>query len=444
MNPSGNKPLRHFALAARPQRLAACLTAALGLGSLATTAIAATDTVKVCSDSDIYHPPLLLLGLRSVVAGANDGDTIDMTELSNCTLTLTDGEIPITVNNLTFTGPTNHTLTIDAHGASRIFDHTGTGTLALYGFTVSNGYSYPQVGSSQGGCISSHGTVQLDDVTVADCTVKSLHSVGGGVFSLGVTRLSNSLITGNTTNSLEGGGSAGGGIYTAGGFESINSVISNNNAAGAQGVGGALYARGNVYLRGTTVSGNTGSTGGVVNIGYEGQPGFAIIVESTISSNTGLYALSIVADPPITIANSTIFSNHTSAGVRMSNVAANGYPYMWSNIVAENGYGVITSTNVHGANNFITGGVHGAPVFPGDTLTSGCLWLGPLRNNGGPTPTHALMSHSIAIDKGDTEAGGQPLDQRGLPRVSGTSADIGAYEYQQNDVIFSTGFEGCL
>jgi hypothetical protein len=54
------------------------------------------------------------------------------------------------------------------------------------------------------------------------------------------------------------------------------------------------------------------------------------------------------------------------------------------------------------------------------------------------------MSHSIAIDKGDTEAGGQPLDQRGLPRVSGTSADIGAYEYQQNDVIFSAGFEGCL
>ena len=437
-----------------PNLLAACLATALGLGGLVTPAIAANIVVKACSDADIVHPPLILFGLRSSVASANDGDTIDMTELSNCTITLTDGAIPITVNNLEFVGQNSQTLTIDGNFSGRVFKHTGSGTLALNGFTVADGYFSPGAGAAEGGCIESLGTVQLDNMTVRNCYANSVNSNGGGVFSLGVTRLSNSLITGNTATTY--GGLAppptGGGIYAFGGFESINSVISNNRVAvksggekTAAGTGAAVFAEGNVYLRGTTVSGNTGSSGGVVDIGRAGNPGgFAIIVESTISSNTGLYALSIAADPPITIANSTIFSNSTQTGVSILNLAASAYPYMWSNVVAENGRGVVSSSNVHGANNFVTGGTFGAPVFPGDTLSSGCLWLGPLRNNGGPTPTHALMSQSIALDKGDTEAGGQPLDQRGLPRVSGTSADIGAYEYQQNDVIFSAGFEGCL
>ncbi len=436
----------------RPTRLAACLVTALGLGGLVTPAIAANIVVKACSDADIVHPPLFLFGLRSSVASANDGDTIDMTELSNCTITLTDGAIPITVNNLEFVGPNSHTLTIDGNHRDRVFKHTGSGTLALNGFTVADGY-FLYSGSAEGGCIESLGTVQLDNMTVENCYANSLNSHGGGVFSLGVTRLSNSLITGNTATNYGGLAPSGGGIYAIGGFESINSVISNNRVAvkstGGEtraGSGAAVFVdEGNVYLRGTTVSGNTGSSGGVVNIGQAGNPGgFAIIVESTISSNTGLYALSIAADPPITIANSTIFSNSTQTGVSILNLAASAYPYMWSNIVAENGRGVVSSSNVHGANNFVTGGTYGAPVFPGDTLSSGCLWLGPLRNNGGLTPTHALMSQSIALDKGDTEVGGQPLDQRGLPRVSGAAADIGAYEVQKNDIIFNTGFEGCL
>ena len=68
--------------------------------------------------------------------------------------------------------------------------------------------------------------------------------------------------------------------------------------------------------------------------------------------------------------------------------------------------------------------------------------LGPLANNGGPTLTHALLSGSIAIDKGDDAICiAKPvnnLDQRGIPRVSdrltGSHCDIGAYEYQ-NRVI---------
>ena len=58
--------------------------------------------------------------------------------------------------------------------------------------------------------------------------------------------------------------------------------------------------------------------------------------------------------------------------------------------------------------------------------------LGPLQDNGGPTPTMALLPGSPAID-----AGANPLgltsDQRGYsPRVVGAAADIGAYELGAN------------
>ena len=59
--------------------------------------------------------------------------------------------------------------------------------------------------------------------------------------------------------------------------------------------------------------------------------------------------------------------------------------------------------------------------------------LGPVQNNGGPTPTQALSAGSPAIDAGDcTDLAGQPLtiDQRGVarPQPAGGKCDIGAFE----------------
>jgi hypothetical protein len=70
----------------------------------------------------------------------------------------------------------------------------------------------------------------------------------------------------------------------------------------------------------------------------------------------------------------------------------------------------------------------------------------PLASNGGPTRTHALGEGSPAVDAGNNAAELE-FDQRGEPfaRVSGTQADIGAYERQQppaSDVIFRDGFDG--
>jgi CSLREA domain-containing protein len=58
-------------------------------------------------------------------------------------------------------------------------------------------------------------------------------------------------------------------------------------------------------------------------------------------------------------------------------------------------------------------------------ITGGDPKLGPLAENGGPTPTHALLSGSAALNKG---VGCARTDQRGVPRSAGGACDIGAYE----------------
>jgi hypothetical protein len=72
---------------------------------------------------------------------------------------------------------------------------------------------------------------------------------------------------------------------------------------------------------------------------------------------------------------------------------------------------------VNGINNDLVGTV-ATPVNP---------LLGPLRNNGGPTLTLALLPDSPALDAGDDTLS-TGTDQRGFPRKSGLHVDIGAYE----------------
>ena len=60
--------------------------------------------------------------------------------------------------------------------------------------------------------------------------------------------------------------------------------------------------------------------------------------------------------------------------------------------------------------------------------------LGPLQDNGGSTPTRALLHGSPALDVGADALLNAPYnlttDQRGYPRMAGAHVDIGAFEFQ--------------
>ncbi|MEM8530647.1 MAG: choice-of-anchor Q domain-containing protein [Chloroflexota bacterium] len=78
---------------------------------------------------------------------------------------------------------------------------------------------------------------------------------------------------------------------------------------------------------------------------------------------------------------------------------------------------------------------------PGDLVDVDAL-LGTLEDNGGLTPTHALLEGSPAIDSGNpalpesSESACQATDQRGTTRPQGTQCDIGAFELADDTSAF--------
>ena len=68
--------------------------------------------------------------------------------------------------------------------------------------------------------------------------------------------------------------------------------------------------------------------------------------------------------------------------------------------------------------------------------------LGPLQDNGGPTPTMALLAGSPAIDTGANPLG-LTADQRGfVPRTAGAGTDMGAVELGATALNTGTGGGG--
>ena len=341
----------------RPLHLAACLATALGLGGLVTPAIAANIVVRACSDDDIFHPPLILFGLRSSVAVANDGDTIDLTKLGTCTITLTNGAIPVTVNNLEFVGPTSQIVTIDGQSSDRVFNHTGTGGILFENLTIAHGKT-----AGNGGCIQSTGTVDLFvNVVVTGCSAGGKgggiaapyvqanhstisHNVGGGIYASGTRTsapdayLENSTISGNTggaglaankagytyiltstiannTSTTCGGIDAGSGSNTGSIVDMRFSSVTGNNAGnGSSSVAGGICG-GTISLYHASVSDNAGGTGGVASYGKAAAVNFYGFTanRSTIADNTGYSRSGGVLSNSAYIFDSTISGNTSAA-----------------------------------------------------------------------------------------------------------------------------------
>jgi CSLREA domain-containing protein len=187
-------------------------------------------------------------------------------------------------------------------------------------------------------------------------------------------------------------------------------------------------------LDGVTVSGNAGRG---ISVGAAPAQGLTV-VNSTISGN-GLAGIEVDGlHPVLRLTHVTVTGNGTAgtgAGVFLKSCAA---VELVSSLVAGNhaasapdlefGCGSVTASHT----------LIGSAA--GHTAVSGALYLltvdpllGPLADNGGPTPTHALLAGSPAIDAGPraalTHIPCVPRDQRGVVRPQGPACDVGAYEY---------------
>jgi parallel beta-helix repeat protein len=293
------------------------------------------------------------------------------------------------MSSITIAGPGANLLTISGSNLSGVVQTEPTTTVTISGLTIANGNGL------SGGGIFNTGTL-----SVTNCTFSSNHAFA-----------------------------AGGAILNNGTELSVTNCTFNLNSAAKDGGGGIANASvGPLSVTGCAFSNNTSSFGA----GIANSNGSLLVTNCTFSNNTGPFGaggIGIVSPGgDTTIANCTI-SGNSGGGILMS--SANNLN-LENNVIADSIGGPDCQSNAVGgvnSHNLIKDGSC-SPMLTGNPM------LGPLQNNGGPTPTMALLSGSPAIDAGDDSVLGPPLslttDQRGpgFPRKFGLHADIGAFEVQ--------------
>jgi len=331
--------------------------------------------------------------LRSALASAVNGDTIDFDLTYPATIALTTGQL-VVGSSVTIRGPGANNLTVDGNANDRAFYISLGATVTIDGVSIRNGHVAGSIAG--GGIYNDHATLTLSNCTVSGNSAGS----GGGIFNNGGSRAlfgSAALTVNNCTVSGNSAG-AGGGVYNDAGQAGVASLTVNNS----------------------TLSGNSASTGGgILNTGF-GDDDITIssltVTNSTISGNLGggIYNGSF----------STLSLSTTLVGGTILNTGGSG-----ENIHNVSGPLVTVISLGYNLSNDNGGGYL---MSPGDQINTNPI-VGPLQDNGGPTFTHALLPGSPAVDGGDPSFTSPPdYDQRGLgfPRVMNSRIDIGSFEVQ--------------
>ena len=392
--------------------------------------------------------------LREAILAANASPGADTIHLPNGTYTLSivggdedasaTGDLDIT-DDLTIIGVSAANTIIDGAEIDRVFevDPVGAGVVVdISHVTVKNGsapdnYDFVIVRTSGGG-IHNRGILTLTEVIISGN--KAIYfGYGGGLHNVGTANLVAVRVSGNM-------GYRGGGIGNLGTLTVVDCVISDNTASGGIGGGGGLRNGGTAEIRNTTLSGNevVGYNGGGIE-----NTSILNVFNSTVSGNKARVHGGGIANFNLAwLANVTIADNIATAG-------QGGGVYTSVETVFENtllSYNTASGikNNCHlqqGSGHFTDYGYNLEDsntcgfASTGDVIDTDPL-LGTLKDNGGPTPTHALLPGSPAIDGGNPEGCSdmEPgtylgTDQRGFLRpIDGNRdsipvCDIGAYEY---------------
>jgi len=328
-------------------------------------------------------------GLIAAINSANaspGSDVIDLAAGGTYVLTIpqdADNGLPAISDTLTINGNGATIERRDAVGTPhfRIFQVGGTAT--LNDLRITNGRH-----GNMGGGILNFGSLTLDRV---DLSGNAAALYGGGVFSWPGSSLTvrSSTIANNTADTF------------------------NPSGCHSCSYGGGVNAWGTLAISNSTIAGNlTGFAGGGI---YSNGP--VLLVNSTVASNRALNnagGFAIDSGGSMTIVN-TLLSENRGSSFGPTNCSA---------------IGPVTSLG----HNLSTDGTCTGYFNQAGDLNNTPAGLDPagLQDNGGPTPTIALIDGSAAIDAGrDSVCAVAPVngaDQRGVMRPTGPRCDIGAFE----------------
>lgn len=352
--------------------------------------------------------------LRCALASAFTGSTITFNLTTPATITLISGQLIID-KGVTIEGLGANLLKVQRSTADgtpdfRIFEIKTMAPVNINGLTIANGKATGIGLASTGGGIFNRGGV----LTLNDCAVSSNSAANGAG---GIANFADAAVptTKLTLNRCTISGNSGIGNGIGGGIQ--NSAVDSGSTA-------------TLVVAGSTIAGNSAGFGG-------GISNFA-----NTSTNIGTAAL--------TIYNSTITGNsagNNGGGIfdNSNNSVSIGGCLIARNSAQQGGPDVVGQVTSQGFN--LIGDASGSSgSFNQSTDQTGIdpkLELDGsnqplLKDNGGPTPTIALLCGSPAIDKGKNFTSAT-TDQRGagFPRIFDNSTanasdgtDIGAFELQ--------------
>lgn len=303
-------------------------------------------------------------------------------------------------------------------------------------------------GSGTGGGIEAVHSLSLTNVTLRSCLAQAAtagtgsgFARGGGVNVFGAPAVTPTVAIARCLIELCEARVTSGNLVDGGGlYLEFDTTVTDTHVracncrvglAVAQFTGGLSYAApDNITFERSTVSACGGG-----GLSIASSPA-AVVINSTISGNNTGTGLN-VSGATVNVSYSTITGNAAPGGATGGLNRVSGTVTMVGCIVAGNtsvsGAPDVSSGLLNGGNNLIgvqdsgaafVNNVNGCKV--GSAGTPLAALLGPLANNGGRTPTHALLTGSPAIDGGG--AGAPGTDQREAPRNVGV-ADMGSYEF---------------
>jgi CSLREA domain-containing protein len=297
-----------------------------------------------------------------------------------------------------------------------------------------------------GGIYNNNGRLVVTESLIHENTAEAS---GGGINNNnGTVEVHQSTIRDNEST-------GGGGIFNTGSLDVVWSEVSGNSALAEYAAGGGLYnnSSANARLITSTLSENISMAGGGLY-----NAGSLFLVNSTLSLNNAYdNAGGIYNDGTINAYNTTIVFNQADADLDYDGEAGgvfsrSGATFNLRNTLLAGNFrsGAPEYDECGGFINSYGINLIGIETLDGDSVNCAVdesfgPWaflndlstIGGLDDNGGPTPTHALLPGSNAIDSGDPANGCVdqnsavlPTDQRGAPRVAGERCDIGAFEFE--------------
>lgn len=306
----------------------------------------------------------------------------------------------------------------------RVFDIAAGVNVVLEGITVQGGQNVSGGGGINVGndldpfqaTDESYGLLTIRDSIVRD---NEAEYEGGGINNWGRLEVLRSQFLNNTAG-YEGGGIA----HNGGGHAAIVDTTFRENRADYQ--GGAIDAgthtvgRTSMDISGTTIAENRANYSGG---GIESNATTVSVSNSTISNNNARTEGSSIN----TTGSSFVMDHVTVVNVGGSRSAIGGSVRASNSIFTGHRSNDVGSSFRSRGNNLIGR----APSNLTSDLINVDSMLGPLTDNGGPTPTHMPMLGSPAIDAADSELA---TDQRGNARLADGDgdgirvSDIGAVE----------------